>query len=159
MDSAHSNRWEISEVVFGIPFLISLALPWIVPLALPSGILRLVLIPVGAVLILLGVGLIVLARRELKQYGQPTDPGHPTSHIVQSGVFSISRNPLYLGIVIAVAGIGLAFNNLWILITLIPAIAACQVVLIAPEERYLQNKFGQEYLLYSASVHRWLGRK
>jgi protein-S-isoprenylcysteine O-methyltransferase Ste14 len=35
----------------------------------------------------------------------------------------------------------------------------CHVVLIAPEERYLKNKFGEEYLAYAASVRRWLGRK
>jgi len=39
---------------------------------------------------------IVLARRELAHHGQPTDPGLPTSKLVTTGVFSVSRNPLYL---------------------------------------------------------------
>jgi protein-S-isoprenylcysteine O-methyltransferase Ste14 len=158
-DSAHKSRWEISEVVFGIPFLISLALQWAVPLSLTQGILRQALIPVGVALFIIGVGFIVLARREFAHYGQSTEPGHPTSEIVMTGVFSISRNPLYLGIVSTLSGVALALNFLWILVLLIPAILLCQYILIGPEERYLQNKFGKEYLGYAASVRRWLGRK
>jgi protein-S-isoprenylcysteine O-methyltransferase Ste14 len=158
-DSAHKSRWEISEVVFGIPFLFSLALQWAIPLSIPPGILRQALIPVGAVLFFVGIGFVVLARREFARYGQSTEPGHPTSKIVMTGVFSISRNPLYLGIVSTLSGIALALNFLWILALLIPAILLCQYILIAPEERYLKNKFGKEYLVYASSVRRWLGRK
>ncbi len=159
MDSAHRSPWEISEVVFGIPLLIGIVLQWIAPLSLPQGILRQALIPAGIVLLIAGIGFIVFARRELAHYDQPTDPGHPTSRLVNTGVFSISRNPLYLGIVLALSGVGLALNILWILVLLIPAIIVCHYVLIAPEERYLGNKFGKEYLGYVASVNRWLSRK
>jgi protein-S-isoprenylcysteine O-methyltransferase Ste14 len=158
-DAAHTNRWEISEVVFGIPLLVSLALQWTVPLAIPPGILRQVLVPLGALLFVVGIAFVVSARREFRHYGQSTEPGHPTSQIIRSGVFSISRNPLYLGIVGGLSGIGLAFNFLWVLLLLIPAVVLCQYILIAPEERYLQKKFGEEYLAYTQSVHRWLGRK
>ena len=113
----------------------------------------------GVALFIIGVGFVVLARREFAHYGQSTEPGHPTSKIVMTGVFSISRNPLYLGIVSTLSGIALALNFLWILVLLIAAILLCQYILIAPEERYLQNKFGKEYLEYAASVRRWLGRK
>ena len=158
-DTAHSSGWEISEVVFGIPFLISLALQWALPFSIPPGILRQALIPVGAVLFIIGIACIVWARREFSHFGQSTEPGHPTSKIVMTGVFSISRNPLYLGIVAALSGLGLAFNFLWTLALLVPSIILCQIVLIAPEERYLQKKFGEEYLDYTHTVHRWLGRK
>jgi protein-S-isoprenylcysteine O-methyltransferase Ste14 len=158
-DSAHKSYWEISEVVFGIPLLISLVLQWAVPLSLPQGILRQALIPVGAILFLLGLTLIVLARGEFARFGQSTEPGHPTSKIVMTGVFSISRNPLYLGIVIALTGLGLALNFIWVLGLLVPAMFLCHYILIAPEEVYLQKKFGKEYLAYLDSVHRWLGRK
>jgi protein-S-isoprenylcysteine O-methyltransferase Ste14 len=159
MDSAHRSGWEISEVVFGIPLLISIALQWVAPLSLPQGILRQALIPAGIALVIAGLGFIILAHREFARYGQPTDPGRPTSKLVNTGVFSISRNPLYLGIVIALSGIALALNILWILLLLIPAIIVCHYVLIAPEEKYLGHKFGKEYLGYIASINRWLGRK
>ena len=159
IDSAHKSRWEIGEVVFGIPFLISIAIQFIIPFSLPQGILRQVLIPVGIALIIIGIGFIVLARREFAHFGQPTDPGHPTNKVIKTGVFSISRNPLYLGSVIVFLGIALTLNILWTLVTLLLSIIICLYILIIPEEQYLAVKFGEEYKEYIASVHRWLGRK
>ncbi len=158
-DSAHTSQWEIAEVVFGIPFLVSIALQSIVPSSLPQGVFRQSLIPVGIALIITGMGFIVLARRELAQHGQPTDPGHPTSQVVKTGVFAISRNPLYLGSVIVLLGIALTLNILWTLLTLLLSIILCHHILIIPEERYLTTKFGIDYEEYTASVNRWLGRR
>jgi protein-S-isoprenylcysteine O-methyltransferase Ste14 len=124
-DVAHRSRWEISEVVFGIPFLISIAMQLVVPLSLSQGILRQTLIRVGTALIIVGIGFIVLARREFAHYSQSMEPGHPTSRVVNTGVFSISRNPLYLGIVNTLLGIELVLNVLWTLVLLIPAIILC----------------------------------
>ncbi len=157
-DAAHERWWQISEVVFGIPLLIAIALQLTVPLSLPGGSLRLAFILVGAGLVVLGIALIVLTRREFARHGQWTDPGHPTSKIITTGVFSFSRNPLYLGAVCLLAGIALAFNLPWVLVLLVPAIVACHYILIAPEERYLADKFGEEYARYTATVHRWIGR-
>ncbi|MBN1858660.1 isoprenylcysteine carboxylmethyltransferase family protein [Candidatus Bipolaricaulota bacterium] len=157
-DVAHKRRWQIFEVVFGIPLLAAIALQLAVPLALPRGFLTPAIIPVGAVLLIVGAALVVLARREFAQHGQPTDPGLPTSKVVTTGVFSVSRNPLYLGGICFLVGIALAFNLPWVLALLLPAIVACHYLLIAPEERYLAAKFGGQYASYVASVHRWLGR-
>lgn len=161
VDSAHKNHWVIAEVVFGIPFLLSIFLQFVVPITLPQiqGNFRQILIPVGIVLLIIGICFIVLGRREFAHYGQPTDPGQPTSKVVKTGVFTISRNPLYLGSVLVFLGIALIFNLLWTIITLLISIVISHYVLIIPEEQYLAAKFGDEYREYFASVHRWLGRK
>ena len=158
-DVAHKSWWQIFEVVFGIPLLVALALQLVAPISLPRGSLTPALLPGGAILIVVGVSLAVLARREFAQYGQPTDPGFPTSKIISTGVFSISRNPLYLGGVFTLAGISLALNFPWVLILLLPSIVACHYILIAPEESYLASKFGEQYRMYTATVHRWIGRR
>jgi protein-S-isoprenylcysteine O-methyltransferase Ste14 len=158
-DVAHKSWWQIFEVVFGIPFLVALALQRAAPFSLPRGFLTPVFVLGGTAFIIVGTTLVVLARQELAQHGQPTDPGHPTSQIVTAGVFSISRNPLYLGGVCILAGISLALNLPWVLVFLLSAIVACDFILIAPEERYLAAKFGEKYHLYTATVHRWVGRK
>lgn len=158
VDSAHKSSWEIAEIVFGMPFLVSIVFHFIVPFSLPQGILRQAFLPIGLVLIIIGVGLVILARRELARYGQPTDPGHPTSKVVKTSVFSISRNPLYLASIIVLLGISLALNILWALVTLVVSTIICHYVLIVPEENYLLAKFGKEYRDYTATVRRWLGR-
>ncbi len=158
-DVAHKSWWQIFEVVFGIPFLVAIALQLVAPISLPRGSLTPALIPGGVILIVVGVSLAVLARREFAQYGQPTDPGLPTSKIISTGIFSISRNPLYLGGVFTLAGISLALNLPWVLILLLPSIVACHYILIAPEESYLAAKFGEQYRMYTATVHRWIGRR
>ena len=151
----------IAEVVFGIPFLLGILMHFVDPFSLPQirGIFRQILIPVGIVILIVGIGIIVLARTEFAHYDQPTDPGHPTSKVVKTGVFTISRNPLYLGSVFVFLGIALIFNLLWTIITLLISIIISHFILIIPEERYLAAKFGEEYNEYFVSVHRWLGRK
>ena len=158
-DAAHKKGWQIFEVVFGLPFLVALVLQQVVSISLPREFLWPVFIPIGSILIAAGVSLVVLARREFTRYAQPTDPGHSTSKIITTGVFSASRNPLYLGGILVLAGISLAVNLPWGLILLIPSIVACHFILIVPEERYLLAKFGEEYQAYAATVHRWIGHK
>ncbi len=158
-DSAHDRWWQVSEVVFGIPLVAAIVLQWIKPLSFPIGRFRLIAIVAGALLMGAGLVLVVLTRREFARQGEHTDPGHPTHHIMSTGVFSFSRNPMYLGIVVFLAGAALAVDWPWVLVMLVPSIAACHYILIAPEERYLAAKFGDEYAQYARSVQRWMGRK
>lgn len=158
-DSAHKSQWEIGEVVFGLPFLISLAMQWLVPLPAAQGILRQAIIVIGVAFIVAGIAFISLARREFASYAQPTDPGQPTSRVIHTGVFAISRNPLYLGSAGFIFGLALVLNNLWTIAALLISIILCNHFLIAPEEKYLYRKFQQEYTAYMEAVHRWIGRK
>lgn len=158
-EAAHKARWQIFEVVFGIPLLIAIALQLLVPFSLPRGHLTLVFISIGIALLILGGILVAQARRELRKYGQPTDPGQPTLKIVTTGVFSFSRNPLYLGGIAILVGVALVLNLPWLIVLLLPALIACHTILIAPEERYLLDRFGEEYRLYRERVGRWIGRK
>ena len=156
-DAAHTHWWQIFEVIFGIPFLAAIALHLLAPLPLPRGGWTPIVIAGGAILIVAGLTLVILARQAFARRGQPTDPGRPTSALVTTGIFAVSRNPLYLGGVCVLAGVALATNLAWILVLLLPAIFACHLLLIAPEERYLAAKFGAEYRAYAAVVPRWIG--
>ena len=158
-DAAHKEWWQIFEVVFGIPFLIGVVMQWVVPFSPPRGRLAPVIIVIGIGLVTLGTILVIMARREFQRHGQPTDPGHPTRKIVTTGVFAISRNPLYLGGISVLVGLALVFNLPWVIVLLLLAIVACHYILIAPEEQYLTDKFGEEYQLYTEKVGRWIGRK
>jgi protein-S-isoprenylcysteine O-methyltransferase Ste14 len=158
-DAAHKKGWQIFEVVFGIPFLIGVVMQWVLPFSLLRGGATLVFVSVGIALVILGTTLVVMARREFRRHDQPIDPGHPTRKIVTAGVFSISRNPLYLGGISVLLGLALVFNLPWVIFLLLLALVACHYILIAPEERYLTAKFGEEYRAYAEKVHRWIGHK
>ncbi|SMO84829.1 methyltransferase family protein [Fodinibius sediminis] len=155
---AHEHWWQTFEVVAGIPFLAALGLQYLVPLALPTEVFAPVFLPIGVALVSVGGILIFLARREFTKHHQPTDPGCPTGKLVTSGIFSVSRHPLYLGGLCVVAGTALALDIPWMLVLLSAAVIACRYLLITPEERYLAAQFSKDYQTYAASVHRWIGR-
>ena len=80
----------------------------------------------------------------------------PTTLIVGSGPFAYSRNPIYLGMTLVVVAVACISNSLWVLLLAAPTALALQKLAIEPEERYLEGKFGRDYLEYKARVRRWL---
>lgn len=157
-DSAHTRWWQTFEAIFGIPFLLAIALHLVRPISVGDGIFTFIRFLAGSILLVGGVLIVIATRRQFKSNHQPTDPGQPTSKLITSGVFAWSRNPLYLGGVSVLVGVALILNIIWGLIMLLPALAAAHFVLILPEERYLASRFGEEYRTYTATVYRWIGR-
>ena len=84
------------------------------------------------------------------------DPYKPVTAIITKGPFRWTRNPLYLGMAIIQLGIAAAVDGTWIAVLIIPTIAVLNAGVIAREERYLEQKFGEEYLAYKAAVRRWV---
>ncbi len=76
--------------------------------------------------------------------------------MITSGPFRFSRNPIYLAFALMHVGLAVWSAKAWLLITLLPALAAIRYGVIGPEERYLEQKFGPVYLDYKKSVRRWL---
>lgn len=153
---AHGSIWRTSDAIFGIILLLGLALHLIPALSLTFPSLAPLRIVVGAVLIAAGITAIVLAKRGLKNAGQPSAPGKPTTQIVEAGIYRFSRNPLYLGLVAVLVGLGLSTNIAWWVILSLPLFFALQFLLILPEEQYLLQRFGAQYAGYMSRVRRWL---
>ncbi|WP_255215234.1 MULTISPECIES: methyltransferase family protein [Paraburkholderia] len=86
----------------------------------------------------------------------PVPGNRPTTAIVSKGPFRYSRNPIYLAFSLLQLGMAFSINSLWLLVTLVPAVALMSLVVIPREERYLERRFPSEYLAYKASVRRWL---
>ena len=84
------------------------------------------------------------------------DPYKPVTAIIRNGPFRWTRNPLYLGMVIVQLGVAAAVDGLWIAVLVIPTIFVVSIGVIVREERYLERKFGEEYLAYKAAVRRWV---
>ncbi len=103
-----------------------------------------------AILALLGIGLM------FHRHKTRIEPWKPTTRVLSHGPYAYSRNPIYVGFCFLVAGIGLALNSLWIVISFIPALIVVFHTAIVREEKYLEKKFGEEYRRYKTKVRRWL---
>jgi protein-S-isoprenylcysteine O-methyltransferase Ste14 len=92
----------------------------------------------------------------MRSGGQSENPWKPTSHIERRGPFRITRNPMYLQMVLICIGFAVLLANVWILV-LTPFCAwTLQQLAIKPEEAYLERKFGEDYLAYKRAVRRWI---
>ncbi len=80
----------------------------------------------------------------------------PATNLVTGGVFTFSRNPIYLAMAFAVAAIAVLVDSVWLLLFSGLTAFALQQLAIEPEERYLERKFGSAYLDYKARVRRWI---
>jgi protein-S-isoprenylcysteine O-methyltransferase Ste14 len=110
----------------------------------------------GVSVILVAVVLFALCIREFQAAGTPVQPGRPTTVIIKTGPYRFSRNPVYLSLTLFQIGIGIWVNSVWILGMVVPTLVLMSYGVIAREERYLERKFGREYLQYKSSVRRWL---
>jgi protein-S-isoprenylcysteine O-methyltransferase Ste14 len=88
--------------------------------------------------------------------GTAVEPWKPTTAIVTGGPYQFTRNPAYVAMALMYVGIALLGDSLWALAPLPLVLAVIDRGVIAREERYLQRKFGREYLDYKATARRWI---
>lgn len=122
---------------------------------MPTGYDALALVS-GAVLVVLGLGLMFWSVSEFRRAGTSPRVKEPSTAIVRTGPFRHTRNPMYVGMTLVAVGAALLFDTRWILLALIPVLLTIRYGVIEREESYLEAKFGQAYRDYKASVRRWL---
>ena len=98
----------------------------------------------------------VAVKRRFDRAGTPIKPYEVSEHLVTDGLFSFSRNPVYVGMISGLVGIFVVLG------TLTPAVVVplfaylIRVRFIALEERMLEDRFGDAYRDYSKRVRRWI---
>jgi protein-S-isoprenylcysteine O-methyltransferase Ste14 len=80
----------------------------------------------------------------------------PANSLQTTGIYSMSRNPMYVGLLFIYLGMAFIFGNWWTLILLPLLIVLVTYRVIIPEERYLARAFGDEYADYKKKVRRWI---
>ena len=98
-----------------------------------------------------GWALVTIAR-----HGTALLPGGETTTVIDRGPFALSRNPLYVGLLVGSAGVALVLGSMWALVALPLEWALLRWGAVVPEERYLTEKFGATYTDYTDRVRRWL---
>ena len=111
---------------------------------------------VGIVPILVGAAIVGIADKQFKTHQTTVKPFQLSSALVTDGVFGFSRNPMYLGMILILTGLGICLASLASLL-IIPVFGWWITVrFIAIEERSLADQFGETYSLYKRRVRRWL---
>jgi protein-S-isoprenylcysteine O-methyltransferase Ste14 len=131
---------------------------WFIPTvtaAKPSGLLRGGL---AAIVALSGIAVViagVISFRKAKTTVNPLRPETVTSLVIV-GIYHITRNPMYTGMALVLAGFGVFLWSPALLLG--PSLFVIYITFfqIVPEERVLARKFGDEYLRYKNTVRRWL---
>jgi protein-S-isoprenylcysteine O-methyltransferase Ste14 len=110
----------------------------------------------GPLVVVCAILLFLLSFREFRAAGTSVRATERTTTIVRTGPYRFSRNPIYLSFIMILIGLAVWLDNLWLLLTLVPATTFIAVVVIPREERFLEQNFHDEYSSYKTVVRRWL---
>jgi protein-S-isoprenylcysteine O-methyltransferase Ste14 len=155
-----SNSADCAQVIIRPPLAWALAviagfaLNWLMPLpfvpaAVPAGWL-------GGAVFVAALALVAWAITTITRAGSNVPTNMPTTSIVDAGPYRFTRNPIYIGMMLGLVGLAIAFDSLWLLLTLVPFGLVIRYGVVAREETYLERKFGEVYRRYRAGVRRWL---
>lgn len=157
-ESTESER-DTAGVVAPPPliFLAGLGIGFGLEALLPGGSLPdLVRWALGGLLVVSGLALLATFNLSFNRSGTAVEPWKPTTAIVTSGPYGFTRNPAYLGMALVYVGIAFLAGAPWALVPLPLVLLVINNGVILREERYLERKFGSEYLDYKGRVRRWI---
>lgn len=140
----------VSAIALAILAHLAWALPWFMP---P---LSDILFAVGWLLVVAVVFIDVSAMRSLAKARTTIMPNRGADHLVTTGPFSFSRNPIYLANTLLMIGVGLIAGIAWFIVFAVIAAFATQKLAIEREERHLEQRFGKRYRDYARKVRRWI---
>jgi hypothetical protein len=95
----------------------------------------------------IGLAYIIRGGKDKKVYAED---------LVTSGIFAHCRNPLYVGNILMLAGVGILSNSLLYVVIMIPFFLFVYQAIVLAEENFLRNKFGEQFNNYCARVNRWV---
>lgn len=110
----------------------------------------------GWVLVALALALMVAGMLTLRRHRTTIRPDKGATTLVQSGPYTFTRNPLYLSLVTATAGLGFLLRSPWIFVLWPLLLLILDRSVIAKEERHLHRAFGEAYTEYRGRVRRWV---
>jgi protein-S-isoprenylcysteine O-methyltransferase Ste14 len=106
--------------------------------------------------LLAGLGLEAWAAGLFRRARTAVQPWKPSTALVTTGLYAVTRNPIYLGFALIYLALAIGLDSPLALILLIPCLVVVDRFVIRREERYLQARFGDAYDRYLRRVRRWL---
>lgn len=155
-DTAVARVIARPPVLYLTCLLLGLSLDRLLPLPLILPEIALIRWAVGGGLILIGVAIVAAGVRNFSRAATPVPSNQPVRALVTTGIHARSRNPIYVGMFLLYAGIGIGARSPWVLILALPLVIILRYRVVAREETYLERRFGDAYRDYKARVRRWL---
>jgi protein-S-isoprenylcysteine O-methyltransferase Ste14 len=112
--------------------------------------------PAGAVLLLAGPILNLVADRQFKQHGTTVKPFERPASLITDGVYRLSRNPMYLGFVLILLGIAILLGTVTSFVVVLMFALLMEYRFIRVEEAMMEETFGEAWQTYKARVRRWI---
>jgi len=110
----------------------------------------------GIIPLVTGVFLNLKADAAFKREQTTVKPFERSRALVTTGVFQISRHPMYLGMVLILLGIAILMGSLAPLVVIVIFAALMELVFVRTEERMLEERFGPEWIAYRKNVRKWV---
>ena len=143
-------------LVFFGAIVVAVAAQWLIPINfLPTGG-TLSMILLGIALVAFALWIAIGGAAAFKNAGTNVNPREETLVIVSDGPYRITRNPMYLGMVLFQFGLALTFSLDWSVIAGVAAWGILHFGVVLREEAYLTKKFGESYLGFLKKRRRWL---
>jgi protein-S-isoprenylcysteine O-methyltransferase Ste14 len=136
--------------------LLGIALDRLAPLGVLARLAQAPRIAAGGAACLIGLTMMIAARGEFRRGGTNAVPSKPALALLTTGIFAWTRNPMYVGGSFLLIGIALVFALDWVPLLYVPSLPLLHFGIIRREERYLERKFGGDYLTYKARVGRYV---
>jgi protein-S-isoprenylcysteine O-methyltransferase Ste14 len=158
-DSETARAIARPPLLFATALLLGLGLDHLMRLPSPiprPGLIHSISAVIAASLIVIGVAVFAAAIRNFLMAETPVQGTRPTRALVTTGIHAWSRNPIYLGMLLVYVGIGLVVRSPWILMLTLPLAITVRYGVVAREEAYLEQRFGDAYRAYKGRVRRWL---
>jgi len=110
----------------------------------------------GAASVLLGAALAVLGLYQLRKARTTVAAFHEPEHLVTGGVYRFTRNPIYLGLALMLAGADILLGTHCLLVPMLVFLIAVDRWVVRREEKTIARKFGKEYEDYRSKTPRWV---
>jgi len=110
----------------------------------------------GCLPLLLGIALNLIADKAFKVFNTTVKPFQESTALITTGVFRVTRHPMYLGMILILFGIAILMGSLTPFFVLPVFAILMDQIFVKVEEQMLVEKFGNTWLEYSSKVRRWI---
>lgn len=156
LKAAAPSRVPWPPIVYLLAIAVAVALGLLYPLPWLTEPLSDLLYAAGWLAVAGVVAIYYSAMQTLKRAKTTIRPDRPSEHLVTSGAFSFTRNPIYFANTLLMIAIGLITASVWFIVLAVIAAFGTQKLAIVPEEKHLQARFGKKYIDYKKKVRRWI---